>query len=494
MSGTLLFAMAILVWLFGLAIGSFLNVVIYRLNHELSIAKPTFSFCPHCKQPIRWHDNIPLVSWLLLGGRCRDCHASISLQYPLVEAVTGLTFVLVFQLLFIADARSGLSDLTLPADAPLLAAWLVTAGALIVCAAMDVVFYHIDLRVTYFGLYAGILLMMAWPRESYIVGHTPPALGGAMLAALLASAVVLWLTVWRKNGDEPPHAETEDAPVPAPQPATHGALGPVLVLFYVGLTVWLLALAWPTESTPNAAAFAAPAALLGIFLAIVLAAAEERPSDDEIHDVVLEEAPHARRTTAWELVKLLPIIAAGVIGYLLVDRVPNIARAWDLLYHWPAGAGFAPLAGLAHAAHGAIVAAGVGWGLRIVFTLAYGREAFALGDIYMLGMAGAAIGWDVTLLGLVCAVGFAMAGWLVTLPLKRVTMIPFGPWLAIGFLAALWLDRPAGRFLEHYRSIIELNAREQPALLLLLAGVLLVVFAVLVFLTRLLRHVIEREE
>ncbi len=78
---------------FGLIIGSFLNVCIHRLPKAESIVFPA-SRCPACQTPIRIWDNIPLVSFLLLRGRCRACGASISWRYPLVEALTGLLFVL----------------------------------------------------------------------------------------------------------------------------------------------------------------------------------------------------------------------------------------------------------------------------------------------------------------------------------------------------------------------------------------------------------------
>ncbi len=77
---------------FGLIIGSFLNVVIHRLPKEQSLLTPR-SRCPTCLTPIRPWDNIPLVSFLLLRGRCRTCGAPISWRYPLVEALTGLLFI-----------------------------------------------------------------------------------------------------------------------------------------------------------------------------------------------------------------------------------------------------------------------------------------------------------------------------------------------------------------------------------------------------------------
>lgn len=79
--------------LVGLVVGSFLNVCVYRLPMGKSIVRPA-SHCPACDVPIRWYDNIPLVSLLLLMGRCRECGCRVALRYPAVEALTGLLFVL----------------------------------------------------------------------------------------------------------------------------------------------------------------------------------------------------------------------------------------------------------------------------------------------------------------------------------------------------------------------------------------------------------------
>lgn len=83
----------LMAWLFALggSVGSFLNVVVYRLPAGMSLIRPG-SHCPACEAAIRWYDNVPIFGWLMLGGRCRDCGAKISPRYPIVEALTAAMF------------------------------------------------------------------------------------------------------------------------------------------------------------------------------------------------------------------------------------------------------------------------------------------------------------------------------------------------------------------------------------------------------------------
>ncbi|MDI9557398.1 MAG: prepilin peptidase, partial [Pseudomonadota bacterium] len=83
-------------FLLGCAIGSFLNVCIYRIPREKSIVKPP-SACPVCEKPIRFYDNIPILSYILLKGKCRDCGIKISIRYPFVELLTGIFFLLLYR-------------------------------------------------------------------------------------------------------------------------------------------------------------------------------------------------------------------------------------------------------------------------------------------------------------------------------------------------------------------------------------------------------------
>ena len=94
-------------FVFGLMVGSFLNVVIARVPEERSIVYPG-SHCPFCGNAIRPIDNIPVVSWVLLQGRCRDCHSPISSLYPTIELLTGLLALLLYRQMF-----TGVADLSL---------------------------------------------------------------------------------------------------------------------------------------------------------------------------------------------------------------------------------------------------------------------------------------------------------------------------------------------------------------------------------------------
>ena len=117
--------MFIIFLLFGLIIGSFLNAVVYRLNAVESLLER--SHCPHCKKKVRWFDNVPLISFILLSARCRDCGEKISWQYPIVEATAGLIFALIGNYFF------NLYDVS---------TWMLTAYYLVVFSLLFVIFVY----------------------------------------------------------------------------------------------------------------------------------------------------------------------------------------------------------------------------------------------------------------------------------------------------------------------------------------------------------------
>jgi leader peptidase (prepilin peptidase)/N-methyltransferase len=173
-----------LAFLAGLLIGSFLNVCIYRWPRDLSVVRPR-SFCPACNHPVAWYDNIPLLSYALLGGRCRHCGRPISFRYPLVELLTAaLLFVIVFSY-----------GPTLPA-----LKWCLFSALLVGLIFSDLEERILPDELTLGGLFAGILLAIAAPSEPGFVallvpadwGRIWPSLGEALLGAGL-SAGLLWL-------------------------------------------------------------------------------------------------------------------------------------------------------------------------------------------------------------------------------------------------------------------------------------------------------------
>ena len=264
---------------------------------------------------------------------------------------------------------------------------------------------------------------------------------------------------------------------------------------FVGLAVWLLVgAANPAPNNSGAFSLAVPAAMVALFVAMVLSGGQPRDVDEELHAAIEAEASGARGAVLRELLWLLPALVAAVITYIIVRNVPAVGELWQRATCWAPIGRITPLGGITFAIHGAIVAAAAGWVIRIFFTLAFGREAFGTGDIYILAAAGAIGGWDIALLGFLLSVPIALAGWIVSLVLKRTGMIPFGPPLAIGFLAALWLNQYAATSAATHCNDLALAWKNRPEIVLLGIGMLLVVLPVSIVLARLTRRLVEPQE
>lgn len=169
-------------FLFGCAVGSHLNVCLWRLPRGLTVSDPRRSFCPHCDHYIRWYDNIPLVSFLVLGRRCRDCGALISWRYFVVECLTGALFALIYFRQGI-QAGTGVGQLVI---------MMLVTSLLIVASAVDLEFFIIPDEISVFGILGGLLAGFLLPQlhvgaETY---HTCEALTGwANLDGLIGSAI-----------------------------------------------------------------------------------------------------------------------------------------------------------------------------------------------------------------------------------------------------------------------------------------------------------------
>jgi leader peptidase (prepilin peptidase)/N-methyltransferase len=188
---------AILALAAGLLIGSFLNVCIYRMPRDLSIVRPR-SFCPECERTVAWYDNIPVLSFLILRGRCRHCGKPISARYPIVEILTGLLF-------FGIVLAHGASPLALKE---------CTFAALIV----GLIFSDLEERIlpdelTLGGVALGILFAALAPSDEGLLALMLPqewgpvwlsvlqaVFGAAVSSALLWLVGVLYLRLRKREG------------------------------------------------------------------------------------------------------------------------------------------------------------------------------------------------------------------------------------------------------------------------------------------------------
>lgn len=207
-------------WLFSLGgvIGSFLNVVIYRLPAGLSLVWPG-SHCPVCKHPIRWYDNVPILGWLWLRGRCRDCKTAISPRYPVVEAITASIFLLVG----LVEGLSGGANLPIRPEpvaggllllpptvfqlAGIVAFHLLAMSTLLAAAGIEYDGHPRPPRLWLPALVVGVLAPIAWPWLHPVaawpglagpLGSVADSAAGLGLSVVLAAAA--WPIVGRRQG------------------------------------------------------------------------------------------------------------------------------------------------------------------------------------------------------------------------------------------------------------------------------------------------------
>ncbi|MDQ4137436.1 MAG: prepilin peptidase [Actinomycetota bacterium] len=163
---------------FGALIGSFLNVVIARVPAGRSIVRPP-SACGACGSAIRWYDNVPVVSWLVLRARCRDCGARISARYPLVELLTAGFFALIAAA-FLTPVLEATKPATAIGAALALAAYLYLAGISVALAAIDLEVFRLPNKLVLPAYVVGALLLGAAAVLTGEPGRLVPAALGAI--------------------------------------------------------------------------------------------------------------------------------------------------------------------------------------------------------------------------------------------------------------------------------------------------------------------------
>lgn len=456
-----------LIWLmfmlaYGACVGSLVNVLVFRLPRGMGVVKPA-SRCPTCGHKLSFRENIPVFGWLILRGKCRFCKEPISREYPIVEATVAAIFGLIFLAFFGLPelGRGGFYDALQPDWAlnGLLRSWPELVVVLLLFGSLTAVTL-IDART------AQIPLVLVWT----------PALVGLVLH--VGHAIVLQL----KHGNP-------DVPLPGlgwrfedgyrwfaspgelwaiPTAVIHDwwfvgmAIGGIVGL---GLSVLLLETGLIRQSFADydeweKKALAEAKAELGQTSADP-AAAESAPASESVSEEASAEEgegsgpsgtagdaeiwiqyPYARREMFKEIAFVALPLALGVVGAWFAPWL--VAQIWG---PWrqpdPYVMQVVPpvdvplwLSVLSGVLAGYLIGGGVVWSIRILGSLAFGKEALGLGDVHLVAAIGACVGWIDAVLGFF---GAAFVGLLWTLVAavfsgKLGRTMPYGPYIAVATL------------------------------------------------------------
>jgi leader peptidase (prepilin peptidase) / N-methyltransferase len=375
----------VFLFLIGASVGSFLNVVVYRLPQVKSIVRPG-SHCTSCQTPIAWYDNIPIVAWFFLRGKCRHCDAAFSIRYPLVELFTALLFVMVYGAYFSLEIRSGLPTFTA-------GGWVIYSGhmvllcALLASSLIDAEHWIIPLSVSYTAVVIAVILSMIWP---YLL--TEPS-----------------KDFWRLI----PYGSVRTAAL---------ALGSLLGL---AISFICLKFGWITRS----------------FHEVIEAENEARKKNAEPPDFPV----NIRAEMVRELAFLAPILMAALLATQILNGPNALAQKWEIFIQGQKWA-----AGLLGSVYGFMIGAGVVWATRILGSLAFGKEAMGLGDVHLMAAVGAMLGWACPAIAFFGAPFIALGWALARLILHRTREIPYGPFLSVATLVVMIMHDKIIAYFQHY--------------------------------------------
>jgi len=362
----------IFVFALGGCIGSFLNVVIYRMPRDLSLVYPG-SACPSCKKPIRFYDNIPLVSWLLLRARCRYCKAPISARYFVVELLTALMYVGLFVLYFMVGIRQMSTEDTGGMQMFLHGGWLVyllhiiLLSGLLAVSAIDLEFWVVPLSTCWFLTAVGIA-------------------GSALAPLAMDHRFISHFRLLPFSG------------------ATSGAISAGAA---VGLAASLLL------------------RKLGILKESYLAV-ESPPADGAD-----EQQYDHRREILKEILFVIPILVCSFAAYYLLLKLPGLKEYWLDFTQMPVAAGFLG------ALTGYFIGGGIVWATRIFGTLGFGKEAMGMGDVHLMAAGGAFLGPVSITIAFFVGPFFGLAWAVFQMLFRKTRQIPYVPFLSLGILTVI---------------------------------------------------------
>ncbi|MDD5011357.1 MAG: prepilin peptidase [Phycisphaerae bacterium] len=353
----------------GACVGSFLNVVIYRLPKDLSLISPG-SACPFCKTPIAFYDNIPLLSWLCLLGKCRKCKAKISPRYFIIELLSALLFVSLYWIYFHTSLRRGAGGF-FEGGFVFYLVHISMLAAFLAASAIDLELSVIPLSICWFVTAVGFV--------------------GSAAGRFAYSPEVI------RSYDLFPAASAKIAVL-----AAGGLVGLIISIFL--LLTGLLKTSYPSEK-------------------------------EELENTQSEQQENYnhRLEMLKEVIYLLPIVLASFAAFKIYKNVPRFADWWIDFSQVPV------IAGLFGSLWGYFIGCAVVWITRILGTFAFGREAMGLGDVHLMGAAGAVLGPLPVVAAFFIAPFFGL-GWAVfCMFFKKIRQIPYGPFLSIGVFAVMIL-------------------------------------------------------
>jgi leader peptidase (prepilin peptidase)/N-methyltransferase len=442
-------------FLLGAVIGSFLNVVVWRLPRGESLVSPP-SRCPVCLHPLAWYDNVPVLGWLTLRGRCRYCRTEISAQYPTVEFVTGALFVLYYVMFFIAhrgpcwmvmradwagEVRAQYHFVgTIQEHWPQYLLAVFTISALLAAALIDAKLFWIPQSIPMLMAAIGLLYhtILDRPREPGNLNIASGAVAAMALGAgmgLLISLVLLYTgKMARSFAEEWPALEIEKDPPPADAPEGR-----------------IAALVRRLIDSYRAKLTSAEQRTLGQFKA----QADARDKEEEDRRKA-EEAAHApkgepkeftradiNREIRKEMVFLMPPLALGIAGFALIAFSPAIGAPWERFIHqhdW--------ISGFLGSLLGGMVGGFVVWFWRIFGSLVFGREAMGMGDVDLMFGVGAVIGAGAATVAFFIAPFFGIALAIYMFVVGKRRELPFGPYLALGTAFVMIYYCPIAEYLR----------------------------------------------
>lgn len=382
----------------GACVGSFLNVVVWRLPRDESLVTPP-SHCPKCNTRLSWRDNIPVFGWIFLRGKCRYCGQPISARYPIIEAITGAIFALYYILFFIYQIGPCPPvtplyplELAIQRDWPIFGLYLFALACLLAASLIDAELFIIPPQIPW--LMAAVGLMV----------HTivdTPSMPGALNLRPGPAAMALGATV---------------------------GLVISIVLWYVKI----LPTSFP-EGEP----------LLEVdreTVAKEIAEAKERGEDPPPLP-----PPYTPGGIRLEMIKemafLLPPSLLGSAVLAAVTFVPSLREVWGAVctHHW--------VTGFLGACMGALIGALVVWTTRILGTLGFGRVAMGLGDVHLMFGVGAVIGAGASTVAFFLAPfgGLLIALYFMITRTRRE--LPYGPYLSLATAFVMLFYCPIAAYL-----------------------------------------------